>query len=208
MNLKTFHLASSVSPVARLRALCFLFSVLCSLLAGHVSAQQGGSFRAQTESQIPLTIAQEAENAIDKGQRWLAAQPPPPEVPAQILRRYALAPAGQPFTLQRCDLTPLEQAMPPPTPPNTLTNLTVALTLKPSPKALSAPRLAPTPHPLPHRLPADHCPRWPLGRRRIHRLGPPHPPRPPQRLPTPRHRVGVALSEELFEKRQNRKGWG
>ena len=137
MNLKTFHLLSLVPPVARLRAFCFLFSVLCSLFPLQAFSQ-GGSFRIATESQIPLTIAQEAENAIDKGQRWLAAQPPPPEVPARILRRYALAPAGQPFTLRRCDLTPLEQAMPPPTPPNTLTNLTAALTLKPSPEALFA----------------------------------------------------------------------
>ena len=73
MKRKTFHFFPSRLPVARLRALCFLFSVLCSPLA----FPQGGSFRASTESQIPLSIAQEAEGAIDKGQRWLAAQPPP-----------------------------------------------------------------------------------------------------------------------------------
>ena len=125
-------------PVRGASVFRFPFSVLLLLLTPLLAFSQGGSFRIATESQIPLTIAQEAENAIDKGQRWLAAQPPPPEVPARILRRYALAPAGQPFTLRRCDLTPLEQAMPPPTPPNTLTNLTAALTLKPSPEALFA----------------------------------------------------------------------
>ena len=138
MKRKTFHFFPSRLPVARLRALCFLFSVLCSLLA----FPQGGSFRAASESQIPLSIAQEAEGAIDKGQRWLAAQPPPAgDLPRLLLRRYALAPADAPFTLSRCDLTPLQQAMPGPTPPTLLTNLTAALDLRPDPKALFA-RLA------------------------------------------------------------------
>ena len=135
MKRKTFHFFPSRLPVARLRALCFLFSVLCSPLA----FPQGGSFRIASESQIPLSIAQEAEGAIDKGQRWLAAQPPPAgDLPRLLLRRYALAPADAPFTLSRCDLTPLQQAMPGPTPPTLLTNLTAALDLRPDPKALFA----------------------------------------------------------------------
>ena len=140
MNLRHFDVFHRFirRPVRGASVFRFPFSVLLLFLTPLLAFSQGGSFRAQTESAIPLTIAQEAENAIDKGQRWLAAQPPPPELPARILRRYALAPVGQTFTLHRCDFTPLEQAMPPPTPPNTLTNLTAALTLKPNPKALFA----------------------------------------------------------------------
>ena len=100
----------------------------------------GVEFRVQSEAQVTLSLAQEADEAIDRAQRWLREQPPATnDVARLLLRRYALAAPGQPLTLTRCDLTPLEQAMPPPLAPDAMTNLTAAIALRrDSPKDLFA----------------------------------------------------------------------
>ena len=114
-------------------------ALLCALLAAGAMAQ-GGAFRVRTEGRLPLSVAQEADQALDRAQRWVAAQPTPTNDLARLtLRRYALAPAGEPFALRRCDLTPLEQAFPEPPAPAALTNLTAALAQRrDDPKALLA----------------------------------------------------------------------
>lgn len=114
-----------------------LAAVLCALAAGVACARQGGAFRVQTEATLPLSIAQEAESAVDKARQWLAAQPPETnDLARAVIRRYALAPAGKPFTLAPCELTPLEQALPP---PPAHTNLAAALSAPVGdPKALAA----------------------------------------------------------------------
>ena len=123
------------------------------LWAAGLSAQ-GFEVRVQTETNLPLSIAQEADEAIERGQRWLTAQTfPTNALPARILVDYALASAEKPFTIRRCDLTPLEQAMPPETDVEACTNLTATLALPAyhhSPKALFAlqrdlPKYAPPP---------------------------------------------------------------
>ena len=113
--------------------------LLAALLAAALAAAQGGAFRVRTEGRLPLSVAQEADQALDRANRWLAAQPAPTNDLARLtLRRYALAPAGRPFVLERCALTPLEHALPPP-PDGAVTNLTAALAQRrDDPKALLA----------------------------------------------------------------------
>lgn len=92
-----------------------LLPPLLLLAAWPAPARPGGAFRVQTEATLPLSLAQEAEGAADKAKRWLEAQPPQTnDLARATLRRYALAPAGTPFPLDRCALTPLEQTLPPP----------------------------------------------------------------------------------------------
>ena len=112
---------------------------LFTLIALPVLAQDL-SLRIQTEASLSLSIAQEADEAIERAQHWLEAQGTPTNsLPQRLLYRYALADAKRPFTLHRCDLTPLEAAMPAPTPPAALTNLTATLAeYRQNPKALFA----------------------------------------------------------------------
>ncbi|MGN0887206.1 MAG: hypothetical protein ACI4RT_09490 [Candidatus Spyradenecus sp.] len=112
---------------------------LFSLFALSLVAQDL-SWRIQTEATLPLSIAQEADEAIERARQWLEAQGAPTNtLPQRLLYRYALADTSRPFTLHRCDLTPLEAAMPDPTPPAALTNLTATLTqYRQDPKALFA----------------------------------------------------------------------
>lgn len=134
-----------------LNALCacaFLISMAWPLCG---KAQEIG-FRVQSEAQVPLSLAQEADEAIDRAQRWLRTRPPATNDLAQLLlRRYALANPGKPFPLSRCDLTPLNQLMPPALSPNAMTNLTAAIALRhDSPRELFAlqrdlPAVAPPP---------------------------------------------------------------
>lgn len=114
---------------------CLLF-----LFPAPLTWAEGVTFRVQSEAQVSLSLAQEAEEAIDRGQRWLRGQTPATnDVAHVLLRRYALAAPGKPFALARCDLTPLEQAMPPALAPEAMTNLTAAIALRrASPKALFA----------------------------------------------------------------------
>ncbi len=98
------------------------------VLSPWLAAQEVG-YRVQTEAQVSLSLAQEADEAIDRAQRWLHAQPAETNrLENLLLRRYALATPQKPFVLQRCDLSPLEQALPAPAPASALTNLTTTLT--------------------------------------------------------------------------------
>lgn len=116
-----------------------IFPLLFALFAFPLAAQDL-SLRIQTEATLPLSIAQEVDEAIERAQQWLEAQGTPTNnVPQRLLYRYALADTSRPFTLHRCDLTPLQAAMPEPTPPAARTNLTAALTqYRQDPKALFA----------------------------------------------------------------------
>lgn len=103
-----------------------LMMLLCS--ATLLARAQGVVFDLQTESALTLSISQEADEAIDRAQRWLAQQTVPSNRVDVLLRNYALTPAGaMPFRLYRCDITPLEHAMPPPEAPDVYTNLTATL---------------------------------------------------------------------------------
>lgn len=114
--------------------------LLLFALVGLPFAAQDLSLRIQTEATLPLSIAQEADEAIERAQQWLETQGAPTNnVPQRLLYRYALADSSRPFTLHRCDLTPLQAAIPEPTPPAALTNLTAALAqYRQEPKALFA----------------------------------------------------------------------
>ena len=127
-----FH--GTARPCLRVPALLGL------LLALFAVSAQGVEFRVQSEAQVTLSLAQEADEAIDRAQRWLRAQPPDTnDVARLLLRRYALTAPGQSFPLTRCDLTPLEQAMPRPLASDAMTNLTAAIDLRrDSPKDLFA----------------------------------------------------------------------
>ncbi len=92
-----------------------------------IVAQQ---FQLQTEATLTLSISQEADEAIDRAQRWLAQQPAPTQRIDALLRAYALAtPESAPFRIARCDITPLEYAMPAAVEESCYTNLTAALEL-------------------------------------------------------------------------------
>lgn len=116
-------------------ALPLIAAIVCLPLAA-----QNLTLRVQTEAALPLSIAQEADEAIERARQWLEAQGSPTNAfPQALLYRYALAETDRPFTLHRCDLTPLQAAMPDPTPPAALTNLTTALAqYRTDPKALFA----------------------------------------------------------------------
>ncbi len=113
---------------------------------------QGGAFRVATEAEVPLSLAQEAEEAIDRAHRWLLAQPAETNSLAHVsLRRYALATKGEPFALAPEAYAALETLLPPPMDPSIATNLTAALeTFVHRPRELFAlqrdlPAVAPTP---------------------------------------------------------------
>lgn len=79
---------------------------------------QGATIRLQTEAALTLSISQEADEALDRAQRWLATQAMPTNRVDALLRAYAVTPPARgPFRLTRCDITPLEHAMPPPESP-------------------------------------------------------------------------------------------
>ncbi len=95
--------------------------------------------RLQSESEVPLSLAQEAEMTIDRAQRWLSAQPPPTDPNEHLLYRYARLPARAPLILKQCELARLEATLPPPPDAHTTTNLTAAIEAsQSSPKALFA----------------------------------------------------------------------
>lgn len=118
----------------------FIIAVFITALWSLHSHAQGGNFRVQSEAQVSLSLAQEADEAIDRAQRWLREQPPVTNDLSRILlRRYALSSPGETFRLSKCDLTPLEHAMPAELAPEAMTNLTSAISLRrEDPKALFA----------------------------------------------------------------------
>lgn len=111
-----------------------------AVLLGALHAQAALDLRIQGAQLLPLSIAQEAEEAIERAQTWLAAQGAPTNAAsARLLYRYALASEQRPFTLSRCDLTPLTEIMPKATEAALLTNLTAALAQsRDNPRALFA----------------------------------------------------------------------
>lgn len=128
-------------------------TLLCALLLANVALSAETSFQLQTESQLTLSISQEAEEAIDRAQRWLKANANATNRIERLLHNYALAnPGDEPFVLYRCDITPLEYAMPQPEALTTITNLTTFIeTERPSMKRLFAlQRDLPLEHPLPN----------------------------------------------------------
>jgi hypothetical protein len=115
---------ASINQLIRGTTLLALFLCVMPML-GHA---QEVSFQLQTEASLTLSISQEADEAIDRAQRWLAAQQAPTNRVDAILRAYALAmPNESAFRITRCDITPLEHAMPPPEMPESYTNLTATL---------------------------------------------------------------------------------
>lgn len=86
------------------------------------------SFQLQTEASLTLSISQEADEAIDRAQRWLNTLNAPTNRVDALLRAYALALPSEPaFRITRCDITPLEHAMPPPETPESYTNFTAVV---------------------------------------------------------------------------------
>ena len=129
------------------------FALLLILLLALPASSAETSFRLQTESELTLSISQEAEEAIDRAQRWLKANANATNRIERLLHNYALAnPGDEPFVLYRCDITPLEYAMPQPEALSTITNLTTFIeTERPSMKRLFAlQRDLPLEHPLPN----------------------------------------------------------
>lgn len=117
------------------------------------SHAQEQSFQLQTEASLTLSISQEAEEAIDRAQRWLAVQTAASNRIDRLLCDYALTtPDAPPFRIARCDITPLEFAMPPPAPSACYTNLTAAVeSYRTQPKQLFAlQRDIPTENPPPN----------------------------------------------------------
>ena len=83
------------------RFLPLLAITLCATLVHSAET----SFRLQTESELTLSISQEAEEAIDRAQRWLKANSTASNRVDTLLQNYALAnPGGEPFVLYRCDI--------------------------------------------------------------------------------------------------------
>lgn len=123
------------------------------ILLPMLAHSQEQSFQLQTEALLTLSISQEAEEAIDRAQRWLAAQSAASNRIERLLCDYALTtPDAPPFRIARCDITPLEFEMPPPVSPTCYTNLTVALeSYRAQPKQLFAlQRDIPTENPPPN----------------------------------------------------------
>ena len=92
----------------------------------------GLEIHVQNEAVLPLSILQEADEAIERGQRWLQHQthtikPIQNEQPWSLLRQYVLIPSGKTFHLHPCALTPIEQIMPPILSDHILTNLVTVL---------------------------------------------------------------------------------
>ena len=85
-------------------------------------------FQLQTEAMLTLSISQEADEAIDRAERWLAQQAAPAHRVDALLRAYALStPDNAPFRIARCDITPLEYAMPTAIDENCYTNFTATV---------------------------------------------------------------------------------
>ncbi len=113
--------------------LALLLIPLCApLLAANLTVQ--------TELAIPLSLAQEAENAIDRAQRWIRSQPCEcTNATETLLHKYALLPKGEKLSLSERDLTLLEKSFPPAILPTQMKELPeVIALLSANPKALFA----------------------------------------------------------------------
>ncbi len=112
---------------------CLLFLLLSAPLLA-------ATLTVQTESAVSLSLAQEAENAIDRAQRWIQSQPCECSNATEIiLHRYALLPAGETFKLTESEWSLLQAAIPPAILPVDLKTLPATISLfLPYPKALYA----------------------------------------------------------------------
>lgn len=141
---------ASIKPLFSCASLLAL--LLCALPP--LGQAQEVSFQLQTEAALTLSISQEADEAIDRAQRWLKAQRSPTNRVDSLLQNYALANLEDaPFMLSRCDITPLEHAMPHSEDLSAITNLTTFIEAeRPSMKRLFA---------LQRDLPLEHTlPNW------------------------------------------------
>ncbi len=69
--------------------------------------------RVQTEGALTLSVAQEAEHAVERAQQWLKDQPIPSNDPTrECLTRYALMPSYKTLTLTPKAFDLLNQAVP------------------------------------------------------------------------------------------------
>lgn len=106
----------------------YLLALIAFVTLSTLGVAEAQSFQLQTEASLTLSISQEADEAIDRAQRWLTAQPAPAQRIDKLLRDYALAPADAPaFRIARCDITPLEYTMPAPEAIEAYTNLTATV---------------------------------------------------------------------------------
>lgn len=116
------------------------FSLLLLLLCAFPLRAQGVTVRVQSEAHLPLSIAQEADEAISRAERWLRRFPKhAPDHAKRLLVQYALKSKNEPFVISRCDLTPLGAMLPAEVPHAALTNLTATLeSCRTDPKKLFA----------------------------------------------------------------------
>lgn len=120
---------------------CFKFLIpLFSVCVAASLCAQGVTVRVQSEAHLPLSIAQEADEAIERAERWLRRFPKhAPDHARRLLVQYALKSKDEPFVISRCDLTPLGELLPAEVPYDALTNLTATLeTYRTDPKQLFA----------------------------------------------------------------------
>lgn len=105
----------------------FLFSLLALCVAAPLFAQ-GITVRAQSEAHLTLSVSQEADEAIERAERWLRRFPKhAPDHGKRLLVQYALKSKDETFVISRCDLTPLGAMLPDEVPYDALTNLTATL---------------------------------------------------------------------------------
>ncbi len=97
-------------PIIRGKNSVALLVVLLLLLACPVGAQV---IRVQTEGAVTLSVAQEAEHAIDRAQTWLKQQPlEADDATLAVLRRYAVTPGYTTLELTAEELELLNRAVP------------------------------------------------------------------------------------------------
>ncbi len=92
--------------MSRLFCLLLLLTVTAPLMAVTLTVK--------TDAAVSLSLAQEAENAIDRAQRWVKSQPCECTNATQtLLHKYALFPKGEDFKLSEQDVALLKKALPP-----------------------------------------------------------------------------------------------
>ncbi len=94
----------------------------------------------QTESRVSLSLAQEAENAIDRAQRWVRSQPCECQNAVQrLLHKVALLPSGERLTLSEREVACFAKHLPAGIRPVAMEDLSATIQLLlPEPKALYA----------------------------------------------------------------------
>ncbi len=80
-------------------------------LASACSCAWGYTIRVQSSARLPLSVAQEVDEAIERGQRWLEATPLVATNATALLRRYALVKGREAFEVSEEERAQLEQAL-------------------------------------------------------------------------------------------------